>query len=247
MGSRTAAPEINNGQRNGYHQPDIDGIRAAEAVHAMRPGLAAFDIDRTLIRGQTVCKLIADQIGKSERMAELERAPKTKPEDLIPAHKEMAGWYLDAGIDRVTLDLGSIGWAPGAQRGIDLLRESGWQLAIASVTWKSAVEQIAERLRIDHVLATELDWRSGQITHVFPQHKAEFLRALCEKLNVSQESTVAVGDSAGDIPMLKVAGRGVFVGDSDPLIDHVVHLPGAAIDTVAETILAPGPWPAAIA
>jgi HAD superfamily phosphoserine phosphatase-like hydrolase len=208
-----------------------------EATHAMRPGLAVFDIDGTLIRGQTVCELIASQIGKSERMAELERGPKTKPEDLIPAHYEMAGWYLEAGIDRVRLDLDSIGWAPGAERGIAMLRDSGWRLAIASITWKSAVDQIAERLGIEHVLATGLDWSSGRITHVFPDHKAEYMGALCQKLHISPESTVAVGDSGGDIPMLRRAGRGVFVGDNDPRLDHVAHLPGAAIDTVAETIL----------
>ena len=203
----------------------------------MRPGLAVFDIDGTLLRGHTVCELIAARIGKSERMAELEAGPKTKPEDLIPAHREMADWYLDAGIERVMLDMGAVGLAPGAKQGIDALRDSGWQLAIASITWKSAVDQIAEHLGIEHVLATELDWTSGRVSSVFPDDKATFLSGLCEKLGVSLERTVAVGDSGGDIPMLKLAGRGVFVGESDPGLKHVTHLPGAAIDTVAETIL----------
>ena len=50
--------------------------------------LAAFDLDGTLLRGQTACEAIAKGIGRIERMRELERLESTDIE-------EMAEWYSD--------------------------------------------------------------------------------------------------------------------------------------------------------
>ena len=63
-------------------------------------GLIVFDVDGTLLRGKTICELIAERIGKSERMAWLERNDASAYGDadsLISAREEMANWYLEAG------------------------------------------------------------------------------------------------------------------------------------------------------
>ena len=44
--------------------------------------LAAFDLDGTLLRGQTACEAISKGIGRIERMRELERLESTDIEEM---------------------------------------------------------------------------------------------------------------------------------------------------------------------
>ena len=68
-------------------------------------GLVVFDVDGTLLRGPTVCELIATAIGRSERMAELELGGGAGRDEAIPAREEMAGWYMEVGRDAIMLNL----------------------------------------------------------------------------------------------------------------------------------------------
>ena len=53
--------------------------------------LAVFDLDGTLLRGATVCEVLADQIGYGARMREIEAI--RERDEIIAARHEMAGWY----------------------------------------------------------------------------------------------------------------------------------------------------------
>ncbi len=204
-------------------------------------GLIVFDVDGTLLRGKTICELIAARIGKSEQMAWLEQNDASAYGDvdaLNSAREEMATWYFAAGrtaTDRFMLD---VTWAPGAKDGVHRLQEHGWLVALASITWRFAVERIAEELAVSEVIATDLDWESGSIEHVYPETKAEYLSQLIRRFEVPQNKLFAVGDSRGDLPLLERAGRGVFVGDNDPKLSGVTHWPDAGIDGIADLVLA---------
>jgi len=208
-------------------------------------GSVIFDVDGTLIRERTVCEVIASRIGKSERMDWLEKhagTPSTSVDlppnqSVIDAREEMADWYIEAGREAVDTFLPHVTWAEGAHAGVKSLIDNGFLVAIASLTRSFGVERIAADLGINELTATHLDWDSKQIAHQFAEDKAKYLQQMVAKYNISSERVWAVGDSGGDVPMLKAAGRGVFVGDSDPEIPGVVHLPAGGIDAVAELVL----------
>ena len=101
--------------------------------------LAAFDLDGTLLRGQTACEAIAKGIGRIERMRELERLESTDIE-------EMAEWYSDFTFSDLCNHLAAVRVAPGIDEGFALLREHGFKIAIVSLTWQFAVEWFADRL-----------------------------------------------------------------------------------------------------
>ena len=87
--------------------------------------LAAFDLDGTLIRGDTVCEVLAGGLGKLERMRELERD--TSPFDnaaVKTAREEMATWYGESTTDDLTSHLVLAKLAPGAIEGINLLKSN---------------------------------------------------------------------------------------------------------------------------
>ena len=216
-----------------------------EVVPLIYQGLVVFDVDGTLIREKTVCEVIAAKIDHVERMDWLERSAGSSrashaapPIDLtITAREEMADWYIEAGRESVDSFFDSLIWAEGTHAGIKSLTANGWLVALASLTWSFGVERIAADLGIDEFLGTGLDWDTKQIDHVYAGDKVDFLHRMAAKYEIPAGRTYAVGDSGGDVPMLKAAAHGFFLGDSDPQIPCVTHLAEASIDMIAKHIL----------
>lgn len=199
--------------------------------------LAAFDLDGTLLRGQTVCEAIAAGIGRLERMTELERMRADDTQQVIAAREEMAGWYSAFTLDDLRQHLTALRVAPGVDEGFALLRDHGYSLAIVSITWDFAVEWFATRWRADYWVGTGLS-ADGAITHFWPHDKATWLERLAGDLGVRRRDVAAVGDSRADIPMLRYAGRSVWVGEVLPpeLSGVATHAPDGNIRLVAECI-----------
>ena len=193
--------------------------------------LAAFDLDGTLLRGQTACEAISKGIGRIERMRELERLESTDIE-------EMAEWYSDFTFSDLCNHLAAVRVAPGIDEGFALLREHGFKIAIVSLTWEFAVEWFADRLGADYSVGTGLS-ADGLVSHFWPKDKALWLRGLADRLGVNMRDVAAVGDSSGDIPMLLSVGHRYWVGQTIPpeLDREVVHESGGDIHVVAESIV----------
>ena len=199
--------------------------------------LAAFDLDGTLLRGQTACEAIAGGIGRLERMTELEAMRADQVREVIAAREEMAGWYSAFTRDELRRHLAALQVAPGVDEGFRLLRDHGFRLAIVSITWDFAVEWFAARWGADYWVGTGLS-PDGAITHFWPQDKATWLERLARDLGVEMRQVAAVGDSRADIPMLRSAGVPFWVGESlPPELDGVAtHAPDGDIRMVAESI-----------
>ncbi len=200
--------------------------------------LVAFDLDGTLIRGDTVCEVLAGGLGLLERMRELER--NTSPFDAAAvktAREEMATWYGESTIDDLTSHLVLAKLAPGAIEGINLLKSNGIVPAIVSMTWEFAVEWFATRLGVDYFAGTRL-LPGGLICHFWPHDKPIWLRTITERLGFGLDAVAAVGDSTGDVPMLETVGYPFFVGHTKPReLMRVEHFPDSSIDTVALRIV----------
>ncbi|NQW18868.1 MAG: HAD-IB family phosphatase [Chloroflexi bacterium] len=193
--------------------------------------LVAFDLDGTLLRGDTVCLGIAKELGRYERMREIEAANDPG------LRSEMADWYVAAGRDRVTHGLENVALAPGAEEGCRLLREHGVTIAIVSVTWSIAVEKFARQFGAAHHAATGLDWESGDIDHFFGRNKGPWLQRLMEQLNLVSNQVVAVGDTMNDEGLLQAAGLGICAGPGCMNVDQVLQRPNANILDLTKEIL----------
>jgi HAD superfamily phosphoserine phosphatase-like hydrolase len=195
--------------------------------------LVVFDLDGTLLRGRTICEVVADGLGRSDRMRALEAADSQR--EIVAAREEMATWYRDVEPDHLRSLCLDAELAPGAIEGCELLRDCGMDLAIASITWTFGVEAIADMLDVERCLGTALH-ADGRIDHVFAEDKASWI----EELGVAHDEIAAVGDSTRDLRMLDVVGLPIFVGTRriDGLPAGTVHLPAADIRDVAQAILA---------
>lgn len=209
-----------------------------EAVNIPR-GLVVFDLDGTLLRGPTVCEILAAPLGKSAEMAAFEAL--REQAKIAEARVEMARWYSAMPREQLVESLRSADWAPGAKEGVALLRDGGFELAIASVTWDFAVAWFARELGVKHYLGTGLG-PDGAIQHRWGEHKASWLLELGHTLGIPKDRIAAVGDSAGDTEMLSAASLRFFVGANPPSGLSCVHLPAADIREIAGSIIEN--WPA---
>ncbi|HEX6738474.1 MAG TPA: haloacid dehalogenase-like hydrolase [Vicinamibacteria bacterium] len=195
----------------------------------------AFDLDGTLLRGRTVCQLLAVPCGRVSDTAAFERS--ATEAEVEAGRVAMVAWYQ--GVPRETL-LGALEaaeWAPGAASAVVELRRRGIEVIIASITWSFAVEWFAARLGITRCLGTEL-LAGGQVRHAWPRHKGAWVKQQAEDLGVPGHRIAAVGDSAGDTELLGAAAVRVFVGTTVPApLTGVHHLPGSGLDEVAALIL----------
>jgi HAD superfamily phosphoserine phosphatase-like hydrolase len=197
--------------------------------------IAAFDLDGTLLRGPTVCEVLAKPLGRLEEMRRFE-ACTTEPE-LTEARLEMAQWYCNHTVPQLQQHLCNAQWAPGAYEAIERLRRGGVEVAIVSVTWSFAVQWFAQQLNVFHYFGTEL-LPNGEIVHSWGREKARFLRELVVKHGVASNRVAAIGDSSGDIEMLREASLRFFLGANPPSdIEGIIHLPSGDIGTVAAHIL----------
>jgi HAD superfamily phosphoserine phosphatase-like hydrolase len=162
-------------------------------------GLVAFDLDGTLVRTDTCCETIARPLGRLARMREFERL--STADDIAVARAEMATWYSAVSPGDLCAPLGTLPLAPGTREGFRLLRRHGVQTAIVSITWEFAVAWFAQQLRADYYVGTGLA-PDGQISHFWPADKARWLAALAHRFGLDLDEVAAVGDSAGDLPML---------------------------------------------
>ncbi len=124
---------------------------------------------------------------------------------------------LLAGLDTSVLDgiTKRLQLTEGAEELITTLKKLGYKTAIISGGFEYFARAIQRRLGIDYLYANELEVENGRVTGrvtgavVDGQRKAELLRSLAARENISLEQVVAVGDGANDLPMLSIAGLGI--------------------------------------
>jgi len=149
-------------------------------VKTARPvRLAAFDLDGTLLRGDTVCEVLARTLGHLERMRELEAIQEARQDrdSLLVLRKELAAYYRGVPALELRSYLSTLTLAPGAREGFALLRRAGIVTAIVSITWEFAAQWLAAEVGADYHVGTRL-LADGSIEHFWPEDKAVWLAAL---------------------------------------------------------------------
>ena len=106
------------------------------------------------------------------------------------------------------------------------IKERGIKTAIVTDSYKFVADDLRERLGIDYAFANNLIIEKGIVTgeliisnkdikksfndcKIHSICKDCVLKSLCEKLDLSENEVIAVGDSAVDICMIKSAGLGI--------------------------------------
>ena len=197
--------------------------------------LVAFDLDGTLLRGPTICEVLAAKFGVQDRMREFEQMRDIA--DIRAARQEMLTWYGDSPLEELCTELTRVELAPGALEAFPLLATRGVHAVIISVTWAFAVEWFARRFGAQAWVGTTVTG-TRSIGHFWPSDKPIWLSRYLRNLGIEPAEVAAVGDSYGDVPMLSSVAHPVYVGAQLPTeISHAMHRPHADMREVAEEIL----------
>ena len=176
--------------------------------------LVAFDMDSTLIRLEVIDEL-AKAWGVGEQVSYITEAAMRGELDFKQSLKKRL--ELLRGMPQGMLEKVSqhIPLNDGAEKLIRNLKRFGYKTAVLSGGFTYFGEKLQAQLGIDTVHANKLAIENGVLTGdvegavVDAQRKADLLKELAAKENISLQQTIAVGDGANDLPMLNLAGLGI--------------------------------------
>ena len=172
--------------------------------------LVCFDMDSTLIEQEVIDEL-AIEAGVGDQVAEITERAMLGELDFQQSFRARVALLkgLDASVlpkiaERLTV-------TEGAERLISTLKSLGYRTAILSGGFQYFAEYLQAKLGIDEVHANILDVENGFVTGEVKGHIVDGARKtdLAEKMGISLEQAIAVGDGANDLPMLSIAGLGV--------------------------------------
>lgn len=177
--------------------------------------LLAMDMDSTLITIECIDE-IGDFCGKKAEIAAItERAMRGELD--YPASLRRRVSLLE-GLPASTLEAvyrERLRLTEGAERLIDACKRSGVKLLLVSGGFTFFTERLKERLGMDYTLSNTLEVRDGRLTGrvlgdiVDADAKARKFLSVMEALGATRAQTVAIGDGANDLKMMKEAGLSV--------------------------------------
>ncbi len=196
------------------HDLRIDIAFQRESIFRRNRRLFAFDMDSTLIQAEVIDEL-AKMAGVGEEVVEITEAAMRGEIDFKESFTRRVALLRGLAEHRIVELLDTIPLVEGADRLIGTLKMLGYKTAILSGGFTFFARHLQSRLGIDYVFANELDIVDGAVSGLVTTEivdgakKAELLRQIAERENISLEQVVAVGDGANDLPMLGIAGMGI--------------------------------------
>lgn len=176
--------------------------------------LVVFDVDSTLIEDEVI-ELLADVAGKRAEVAAVtERAMAGEldfAESLIERVKALAGLpvsVFEEVLQRITV-------TQGAVQLIDAVHSAGGRVGAVSGGFSQVLTPLAERLSLDFARANDLEVIDGFLTGRVAGKiidRTEKKNALIEWAHLAGfdiAQTIAVGDGANDLEMMKAAGLSI--------------------------------------
>ncbi len=194
------------------------------------------DMESTIIEQEMLDEL-GDLIGKRDVIEDITARAMRGELDFESALKERVAML--AGLDARVLDevAERITLMPGAEALIRTMSAHGAYCALVSGGFTVFTQRIAERLGFDEHQANTLEIIDGRLTgRVVPpilgrEAKLDALRRIASERGVDMVLTLAVGDGANDLDMLREAGLGVAFRAKPKVREAVAALDNGAVIT----------------
>jgi phosphoserine phosphatase len=192
---------------------DINVVPAAVATR--RKKLLVADMESTIIEQECLDELAA-RVGLRERIGDITARAMRGELDFAAALRERVA--LLKGLDAAILQdiyASRVSLMPGAVTLVATMRRHGAHCALVSGGFSFFSERIAARLQFDSQQANTLEIVAGKLAGsvrepiLGREAKLDSLNRLTRALQLAASDTLAVGDGANDLAMLRAAGLGV--------------------------------------
>ena len=177
-------------------------------------GLCVMDVDGTLIL-EEVIDLLGREAGCEEEIVQLTSQAMRGELNFETSLRERVALLKGLPISAFEKVFNSIHLSPNALEFISILQKHGILVGLVSGGFTPIVERLAKSLGIAYFSANQLEVKGGFLTGklvgqiISPEVKKETLEQWREELKLSKERTIAIGDGANDLLMLKSSGLGI--------------------------------------
>nr|WP_275692728.1 phosphoserine phosphatase SerB [Rheinheimera hassiensis] len=193
---------------------DIELVYLPTAPVLAKPGLLVMDMDSTAIQIECIDE-IAKLAGVGEQVAAVTARAMNGELDFAQSLIARVGALQGADEDILRQVLDAVPLMPGLTELVNHLKVHQWQVAIASGGFTYFTEALKLQLGLTATFANVLDITDGKLTGkvlgdiVDANTKARVVNEVAAEYTIASSQTVAIGDGANDIPMLKAAALGV--------------------------------------
>ncbi|KXT92935.1 phosphoserine phosphatase SerB [Streptococcus mitis] len=177
-------------------------------------GLCVMDVDGTLIL-EEVIDLLGREAGCEEEISKITSKAMRGELDFESSLRKRVSFLEGLPISAFDKVFNSIHLSQNAQEFISILQKNGILVGLVSGGFTQIVERLAKSLGISYFSANQLEVKDGLLTGklvgqiISPEVKKETLEQWRKELKLSKDRTVAIGDGANDLLMLKSAGIGI--------------------------------------
>ena len=172
------------------------------------------DVDGTLIL-EEVIDLLGREVGREEEISQITSRAMRGELNFERSLRDRVSFLEGLPISVFDTVFNSIHLSPNAQEFISILQKNGILVGLVSGGFTQIVERLAKSLGIAYFSANQLEVKDGHLTGklvgqiINPEIKKDTLEQWRKELKLSKERTIAIGDGANDLLMLKSAGLGI--------------------------------------
>lgn len=191
-------------------------------------GLCVMDVDGTLIL-EEVIDLLGREVGCEEEIAQLTSQAMRGELDFESSLRKRVSFLEGLPVSVFEKVFNSIHLTSNAQEFISILQKNGILVGLVSGGFSPIVERLAKSLGITYFSANQLEVKDGLLTGklvgaiISPELKQATLEEWRKELKLPRERTVAIGDGANDLLMLKSAGLGITFCAKEVLKKEIPH------------------------
>ena len=180
----------------------------------MKPYLVVLDMDSTFIQDEVI-DLLAGRAQVGEQVAAITERSMLGELDFRESLTERVSLLAGLSSEAIAEVRGALRLSQGANELIRSLHSHGSYIAVVSGGFENVIGEFLLDLGVDFYRANTLEVVDGMLTGkvvgavIDRAAKAEFLREHAEKLGIALSETVAVGDGANDLEMMRIAGLSI--------------------------------------
>lgn len=183
------------------------------------------DVDSTLIQ-QEVIELLANRIGIMPEVKKITDLAMAGHLDFEQSLVQRVSLLKGLSTDVFTEVRQEIQFTPGAMELVAAVHSLGGKVGAVSGGFSQVLDGLAEEIGLDYWLANELEVSSGLLTGLIvgavvdAESKSRALTNWAKDAGIAIDQTIAIGDGANDIEMLKAAGLAIGFRPKEVLREH---------------------------